>query len=124
MADDKLQLAVVALDGTTHELSTTSATTLGNFVKQIREETGNTFFRLFLDEGIDVCERYDDSTLLSQTAIGADSSLTIVDEALDEMQVGLRWNFAFASNNLCIALARYAFSSYCVLLWYGYNNAM
>jgi hypothetical protein len=91
-ANDKLQLAVVALDGTTHELSTTSATTVGHFVKQIREETGNTFFRLFLDEGIDVCKRYDDNALLSQTAINADSSLTIVDEGLDEMQVSSRWN--------------------------------
>jgi hypothetical protein len=77
---------VVGLDGETHSISAAADCTLNDMSHTIRSVCGKSTFRLLADQG-DLFERFDPEQCVGLLGLENGSSVTLVDEGLDDIQV-------------------------------------
>ena len=83
----EISLSIVTLDGEEHHMRMAAAGSIKQLCESISAQTGQQYFRLFTDEGVDLLKGFDvENTSVAAAGI-ANTALTIVDEGLDELQV-------------------------------------
>ena len=87
MVDNILGLSLTTLDGETHSLTAGASTTIEELIRNIQKTTGNTYIRVFTVAGTDLCKDLNPKSTTVDAGIVEGTSLTIVDQALDDVQV-------------------------------------
>jgi hypothetical protein len=84
---DQLHFEVKSLDGETHSISVDVGCSLNGLSCAIRSVSGKYSFRLYTDAGDDLFKRFDPDHCVGFMGLENGSSLTMVDEGLDDVQV-------------------------------------